>query len=853
MIWPFPVFVILAILSSGKQNALAINEDSVSLYLDVQKVNSTDSLLRISELPIVYYKFLHDSVPDRIQLGAIGPEAQRLFPESIEVLPSATFTNTSALATGGRISTYSIRNFPIVDKTVLFMHGLASLQELLGRYDKLQELLNSLSERDKTVYDDIRKAQQILEQAINHQLATKLQTLELESKNLENQLNLESEREEEENRKQKAKLESEQLLLDYEEKLARERMQQQEQSLRETVAQQINLERDISARKELIQQENEAKLASLKESQRQRIESKRLEYEKEKIRAEIEARIQQERLNEEIQIKKIQLQAKLETERMVQGIKNVSQQLSSMIQKAFAHPEQLFLISGMFLAIVLCYYLIREFSSLVRHFIQQRLGRPVLVRETSYQWTILPSWLRNILSFSSTKLSKDSILQSWSSPQAMDALAKDFDDIILAPEDKERILQLALATRNTKRSAAPYRHVLLHGPPGTGKTLIARRLAACSAMDYAILSGGDVAPLGEDAVNQLHALFAWAQKSQRGLLVFIDEAEAFLCSRTGGNNSSSMVNNVESSSNNNNAPAAAAAATSTINQSTHLRNALNALLYQTGTPSRSFMMVLATNRPQDLDAAVLDRIDVSLQIGLPQALQRQALIQLYMHIHVTEAVQKAMRSSFQMFYERVSAFFMKKKTSRHSVTSSTTNNGISLTDEMKQFIDEQCVCESSMQEMLQLTQGFSGREISKLFISVQYVLLLSAERKLTWPMLRETVQRKAEEHHMKMSGFTTSFHSKERRSSTRKEFPPRSAVAEDLEEEDRSVDEGSDEDRGGLAMKASSGAASGATSRRTPSARGGASGTGTTNAATPSSKARRTSSASASAKQTTAQ
>lgn len=101
-------------------------EDNLTLYLDIQKVNTTESLWKISKLPIVYYKFLHDSVPDRIQLGAIGPEAQRLFPESIEVLPSATFTKTSALATGGRISTYSIRNFPIVDRTVLFMHGVAS-------------------------------------------------------------------------------------------------------------------------------------------------------------------------------------------------------------------------------------------------------------------------------------------------------------------------------------------------------------------------------------------------------------------------------------------------------------------------------------------------------------------------------------------------------------------------------------------------------------------------------------------------------------------------------------------------------------------------------------------------------
>lgn len=42
-------------------------------------------------------------------------------------------------------------------------------------------------------------------------------------------------------------------------------------------------------------------------------------------------------------------------------------------------------------------------------------------------------------------------------------------------------------------------------PPcvGTGKTLFARTLARQSGLDYAIMTGGDVGPLGKDAVGWL--------------------------------------------------------------------------------------------------------------------------------------------------------------------------------------------------------------------------------------------------------------------------------------------------------------------------------------------------------------
>lgn len=76
-----------------------------------------------------------------------------------------------------------------------------------------------------------------------------------------------------------------------------------------------------------------------------------------------------------------------------------------------------------------------------------------------------------------------------------------------------------------------------------------------SGMDYAILTGGDVAPLGKDGVTEMHKVFDWANSSSKGLLLFVDEADAFLRKR-----SSEMI-------------------------SENLRATLNAFLYRTGDQS----------------------------------------------------------------------------------------------------------------------------------------------------------------------------------------------------------------------------------------------------------------------------
>lgn len=54
-------------------------------------------------------------------------------------------------------------------------------------------------------------------------------------------------------------------------------------------------------------------------------------------------------------------------------------------------------------------------------------------------------------------------------------------------------------------------------------------------MDYAILTGGDIAPMGKDGVTAVHKVFDWANSSRKGLLLFIDEADAFLRKRSSEN------------------------------------------------------------------------------------------------------------------------------------------------------------------------------------------------------------------------------------------------------------------------------------------------------------------------------
>ena len=138
-----------------------------------------------------------------------------------------------------------------------------------------------------------------------------------------------------------------------------------------------------------------------------------------------------------------------------------------------------------------------------------------------------------------------------------------------------------------------------------------------------------------------------------------------------------------------------------------MRNALSAFLYRTGTETKDFMIVLATNVPESLDKAVIDRIDDMIEFGLPQKKEREAMLKHYFGVYITQKEQHANISSglIQGRIIDIAGFD---------------------TDE---FIWDR---------LTEKTDGFSGRQIAKYMIQVQAAMYGGMEPQLT-PFLMEQI------------------------------------------------------------------------------------------------------------------
>uniref|UniRef100_A0A8D0CNU1 ATPase family AAA domain containing 3A n=1 Tax=Sander lucioperca TaxID=283035 RepID=A0A8D0CNU1_SANLU len=439
----------------------------------------------------------------------------------------------------------------------------------------------------------------------------------------------------------------------YQDKLARQRYEDQ---LRQ---QQALNEENLRKQEESVQKQEAMRKATIEHEMELRHKNELL-----RIEAESKARGRVERENADIIREQIRLKAAEHRQTVLESIKTAGAVFGEGFRTFVSDWDKVTATVAGLTLLAVGVYSARNATAVAGRYIEARLGKPSLVRETS-RFTVAEA-IKHPVKVMAKRLK--------SKPQ--DAL----EGVVLSPTLEERVRDIAIATRNTRQNNGLYRNILMYGPPGTGKTLFAKKLAVHSGMDYAIMTGGDVAPMGRDGVTAMHKVFDWAGTSRRGLLLFVDEADAFLRKR------------------------------STEKISEDLRATLNAFLYRTGEQSNKFMLVLASNQPEQFDWAINDRIDEIVNFALPGPDERERLVRLYFDKYVLEPATGGRQRM------KLAQFDYGQKCS----------------------------------EIAKWTEGMSGREISKLGVAWQAAAYSSEDGVLTEAMIDARVKDAVKQHLQKM-------------------------------------------------------------------------------------------------------
>uniref|UniRef100_A0A3Q2QA43 ATPase family AAA domain containing 3A n=1 Tax=Fundulus heteroclitus TaxID=8078 RepID=A0A3Q2QA43_FUNHE len=420
----------------------------------------------------------------------------------------------------------------------------------------------------------------------------------------------------------------------YQDKLARQRYEEQ---LRQ---QQILNEENLRKQEESVQKQEAMRKATIEHEMELRHKNELM-----RIEAEAKARGRVERENADIIREQIRLKAAEHRQTVLESIKTAGAVFGEGFRAFVSDWDKVTATVAGLTLLAVGVYSARNATAVAGRYIEARLGKPSLVRETS----------------------RFSVGEAIKHPVKV---------VNLRITGKPMLI---LKT-NTRQNNGLYRNILMYGPPGTGKTLFAKKLAVHSGMDYAIMTGGDVAPMGRDGVTAMHKVFDWANTSRRGLLLFVDEADAFLRKR----------------------------ATEKISED--LRATLNAFLYRTGEQSNKFMLVLASNQPEQFDWAINDRIDEIVNFALPGLEERERLVRLYFDKYVLEPATGGRQRL------KLAQFDYGKKCS----------------------------------EIAKRTEGMSGREISKLGVAWQAAAYSSEDGVLTEAMIDARVDDAIKQHHQKM-------------------------------------------------------------------------------------------------------
>jgi ATPase family AAA domain-containing protein 3A/B len=184
-----------------------------------------------------------------------------------------------------------------------------------------------------------------------------------------------------------------------------------------------------------------------------------------------------------------------------------------------------------------------------------------------------------------------------------DPAENDLNNLFFTSSLQKQLLDLSMRIQSTKKYNERYPNILLYGAPGTGKTAFAKALAHLSGLDYAITSGSEFAKITNlnDANNELRKLLEWANKDEKGLLVFIDEAESLFANRK---------------------------LPTTPKWTQDFINTFLSLI--SDKAQKNVLFIFATNHPFKLDDAILDRIGPKIEFVLPDLATRIHIFALYL-------------------------------------------------------------------------------------------------------------------------------------------------------------------------------------------------------------------------------
>ena len=346
----------------------------------------------------------------------------------------------------------------------------------------------------------------------------------------------------------------------------------------------------------------------------------------------------------------------------------------------FSNPKYLYKLAYLTLFLFGSIQIMRISLGLITATFLKRYGKPELVRQTSKIHTSNP------FSVPFLKLRRFYHLHRGRSEKDL------LDGIILNKELEAQLREISYAVINRRKHYAPTKNMLFWGPPGTGKTMFARKLALKSGLDYGVMTGADIAPLGATAVMELNNIFDWAERSPNGMILFIDEADAFLRRRHG-------VDGV----------------------SENLRHTINTFLHRTGSPSYKVITVLATNAPEQLDDAIHDRIDEITYFGPPSLEERRNMLFHYLVMYCQPP--ESTREKLRFFWKFPRSIYRGKKLIR-------------MKDVSQEFI----------LNVAERTEGFSGREIFKMVVAWHDAAFSLPDPVLT-PELMELILSKFKKQH----------------------------------------------------------------------------------------------------------